>query len=98
VLNELGLSAEDAKEKKFFRGRGCEVCNNMGFKGRIGIFELMLITDEMRGLIMNNASTDVIRVEARKTGMRLLRDVGLDFVFDGTTTPEEVIRETMMEA
>jgi type IV pilus assembly protein PilB len=74
------------------------MCNNMGYKGRIGVFELMLITDEMRGMIMNSASTDALRDKARSNGMRGLRDVGLDFIYDGTTTCEEIIRETMLEA
>ncbi len=98
ALDELGLTAEEAKDKKFFRGTGCEACNNMGYKGRIGVYELMFITDIMRGMIMNNASTDDLRAEAQKNGMRGLRDVGMDFVYDGTTTCDEIIRETMTDA
>jgi len=70
----------------------------MGYKGRIGIYELMMITDEMRGMIMDNASTDVLRGKAKAGGMRMLRDAGMDFVYDGTTTCDEIIRETMMDA
>jgi type IV pilus assembly protein PilB len=97
ALSELDLTAEEAAEKTFYRGSGCEMCNNMGYKGRIGIYELMPITDEMRGMIMSNASTDMIRDKARANGMRGLREVGLDFVYDGTTTCDEIIRETMLE-
>jgi type IV pilus assembly protein PilB len=62
---------------------------------RIGIYEIMLLTDEMRELIMNKASTNVLREAARRNGMRTLRENGLALVFDGITTIEEVVRETL---
>jgi type IV pilus assembly protein PilB len=98
MLFELGMTLEDVKGKKFFRGRGCDVCNNTGFKGRVGLFELMVLNDDMRDMIMNNVSTDVLREAARKEGMVSLRDAGLAFVHDGTTTIEEIVRETILEA
>ena len=98
MLFELGMTLEDVKDKKFFRGRGCDVCNNTGFKGRVGLFELMVLNDDMRDMIMNNVSTDVLREAARKEGMVSLRDAGLAFVHDGTTTIEEIVRETILEA
>ena len=98
LIYELQLKREDLKGRKFYRGSGCNTCNNTGFKGRIGLFELMIMDDDLRTLIMENASADELRECARKKGMRLLRDAGLDFLFDGKTTAEEVIRETILES
>lgn len=94
-LMELGLSPDDVAGKKFYYGRGCEQCNSTGYRGRIGIYEIMTFNDEIRDLVMNNASTGVLREAARKNGMRLLRENGLAAIFDGVTTIEEVSRETM---
>ena len=94
LLMELKLTPEDVRGKTFFYGRGCERCNNTGYRGRIGIFELMVFDDECRDLIMNNASTDVLRDAAQRKGMHSLREHGLRSMFDGTTTIEEVVRET----
>ena len=77
---------------------GCDRCNRTGFKGRLGIYELMLMNDEMRDMIIRNCSTEELRNVAKKNGMVTLRDAGLDSVFAGLTTAEEVIRETILEA
>jgi type IV pilus assembly protein PilB len=98
VLEDLEVSAADLKGKKFFRGSGCETCNNTGYKGRVGLFELMIMNNELRELIMQNASTDDLREAARRGGMVSLRDAGMKAVYEGTTSPDEVIRETIMEA
>ena len=98
MLDDLELSPADLKGKRFFRGSGCENCNNTGYKGRVGLFELMILTNELRELIMQNASTDDLRTAAQKSGMITLRDAGMKACFEGTTTAEEVIRETIMEA
>jgi type IV pilus assembly protein PilB len=92
---EVSLSPDDVVGKKFYYGRGCEQCNSTGYRGRIGIYEIMTFNDEIRDLVMNNASTGVLRDAARKNGMRLLRENGLAAIFDGVTTIEEVSRETM---
>jgi type IV pilus assembly protein PilB len=94
-LMELELTPETVRDKKFFYGKGCEKCNNTGYRGRIGLFEIMLFNDEIRDLIMNHASTGVLREAARKAGMRTLRENGLTTVFDGITTIDEVSRETL---
>jgi type IV pilus assembly protein PilB len=94
-LMELDLTPEDVRDKKFFYGKGCEKCNNTGYRGRLGLFEIMLFNDEIRDLIMNHASTGVLREAARKAGMRTLRENGLMMVFDGITTIDEVSRETL---
>ena len=90
--------AEDLKGKTFFRGSGCETCNNTGYKGRVGLFELMIMNNELRDMIMRNASTDELREAAKRAGMVSLRDAGMKACFDGVTSAEEVIRETIMEA
>jgi type IV pilus assembly protein PilB len=97
MLADLQLTPADVAGKKFFRGKGCEACNNTGFKGRVGLFELMMLTEELRDMIIRNASTDDLRDAARKTGMVTLRDAGMRAVYEGITTVEEVIRETIIE-
>jgi len=96
-LKDLRLTEEEIKGKKFYYGRGCSRCNGTGYKGRIGIFEIMVFNDEIRDLIMNRASTNVLRVAAQKTGMKQLRDNGLAALYDGITTIDEISRETMIE-
>ena len=98
VLAELEIDPERAEGKTFFRGAGCNNCANTGYKGRIGLFELMMLDDELRDMIMENRTTDEIRDNAKAKGMVLLRDMGIDYVFDGTTTAEEIIRETVIDA
>jgi type IV pilus assembly protein PilB len=96
-LRELELTEDDIKGKKFYYGRGCGRCNNTGYKGRTGIFEIMILNDEIRELIMNRASTNLLRIAAQKAGMKLLRDSGLAVIYDGITTIDEVVKETVME-
>jgi type IV pilus assembly protein PilB len=96
-LFELQLTRDQIKGRKFYYGRGCSRCNNTGYKGRIAIFEIMVLNDEIRSLIMEKASTNVLRVAAQKAGMRLLRENGLAAIYDGITTIDEVVRETIIE-
>ncbi|MFW5923501.1 MAG: GspE/PulE family protein [Planctomycetota bacterium] len=97
TLMQVGLTPEDVEGKTFYRGRGCEYCNNIGYKGRMGIFEIMNMNDEIRDLLMTDASTGELRTCARKHGARALRHSGLLAVFDGDTTVEEVARATVTE-
>ncbi|MFO0819037.1 MAG: ATPase, T2SS/T4P/T4SS family [Pirellulales bacterium] len=97
-LWELGLTPDYIQGRKFFRGRGCEVCNNTGYKSRVGLFELMIMNDELRDMVMNNVSTDDMRKAAQRFGMVSLREAGLNFVQEGITTLDEVIRETILDA
>jgi type IV pilus assembly protein PilB len=97
MLMELNLSSEQVRGRTFYYGEGCDACNNTGYRGRQAIFEIMSIDDHLRDLIMKNASTNVLRTEARKRGMRTLRQAGLLAIYDGVTTIEEVVRETIME-
>jgi len=98
VLDDLELTTDQIRGKRFYRGAGCELCNNTGYKGRVGLFELMIMTNDLRDKIMANAQTDEIRELARKQGMITLRQAGVQRCFEGVTTPEEVIRETILEA
>ncbi|MFI4911170.1 MAG: GspE/PulE family protein [Sedimentisphaeraceae bacterium JB056] len=95
---EIGLLPEDVADKKFYYGKGCDLCSNTGYKGRLGLYEIMVFNDEIRDLIMNDASTAVLRNAARKNGMRMLRENGLKAIFDGVTTIDEVVKETIMES
>jgi type IV pilus assembly protein PilB len=96
-LMELGLRPEDVKGKKFHRGRGCDICNNTGYRGRCGIFEMLILNDEVREMVIAGASTQEIRAASRKYGSRSLRESGLLAIYDGLTTIEEVVRETLLE-
>jgi type IV pilus assembly protein PilB len=98
MLIELQLDRKALGERRFFRGTGCNSCNNTGYKGRVGLFELMVIDDELRDMIMNNETADAIRETAQGKGMILLRDAGLKFIFQGLTTVEEIVRETILES
>ena len=97
-LYELQLTRESLGDRKFYRGTGCTNCNNTGYKGRIGMFELMIMDDELREMIMNEASADELRIAAKRKGMRTLRDAGEAFIYEGKSTAEEVIRETILES
>lgn len=96
-LMELQLLPDDVKGKTFYYGRGCSKCNGTGYRGRTGIFEIMVFNDEIRDLVMNQASTNVLRSAGQKAGMKLLRDNGLTAIYNGITTIDEIAKETMME-
>ena len=97
LLLELQLPIEQARQYSFYYGKGCNRCNNSGYKGRTGIYELLMINDEIRDMITADASVDDIRNFARTQGMTTLREAGLKLIFDGVTTIDEVVRETVME-
>ena len=96
-LMELQLRPEDVGDKVFYYGKGCDYCNKTGYRGRVGLFESMILDDHLRELIMKRAATAILRREAIKGGMRTLRDVGLLAIYDGITTLDEVVRETIIE-
>jgi len=95
VLRELQLEQAQVEGKKFAYGKGCTTCNGTGYRGRVAIFEIMVVSDAIRHLIMDGAATSEVRTVSRQEGMRTLRESGLLAVFDGLTTVEEVLRETM---
>ena len=96
-IMELALKPEDVGERVFFYGKGCDYCNGTGYRGRMGIYEIMALDDTLRELIMRRGSTAVIRREAIKRGMRTLREAGLMAIYEGITTLDEVVRETIIE-
>lgn len=97
LLVDLKLRPQDIVGKKFYQGRGCQACNNTGYKGRVGIFELMIMNDDLRDMIVRNATTDELRDAAVRFGMTSLRDTGLNLIFDGVSTIEEIVRETVVD-
>ncbi|HQX53947.1 MAG TPA: ATPase, T2SS/T4P/T4SS family [Planctomycetaceae bacterium] len=97
LLMELQLPLDTARKYKFYYGKGCARCNNSGYKGRVGIYEMMIMSDEIRDAIAAEASGDDLRDIARQQGMTTLRESGLKLIFDGATTIDEVVRETVIE-
>ncbi len=97
MLMELNMRREEARGKKFFYGKGCSRCNNTGYRGRCGIFELVIVNDEIRDLISSGASTDQLAKACRAHGMTPLREYGMQAIHKGVTTIDEVVRETILE-
>jgi type IV pilus assembly protein PilB len=94
ILSSLNLSPHEVAGKNFYYGKGCRSCNHTGYKGRKGIYELLDITDPIRDLITQSAPSLVIRQKAIELGMETLREDGLRAIFDGISTPEEVLKYT----
>jgi type IV pilus assembly protein PilB len=95
-LTAIGFSEREARTVKIFRGRGCEQCNDTGYKGRVALFEVMQIDDTMRELILSGANSIELRDQAIESGMMTLRMSGLQKIRDGVTSIEEIIRETVV--
>ena len=95
ALIEVGFTAEEAKKLKTYKGKGCSTCNNTGYKGRIGLYEVLEVSDEIRELILIGASALELRKKAIDDGMISLRESGLHKIRNGVTTIEEVVRETV---
>jgi type IV pilus assembly protein PilB len=95
ALMQAGFSAEDAKTVVPNKGKGCEKCNNTGYKGRVGLYEVMEVTEDLRELILVGASALELRRKAVDEGMITLRGSGLRKVKEGVTTIDEVVRETV---
>jgi type IV pilus assembly protein PilB len=93
-LAMLNLSPHDLGDKLFYYGRGCSTCNDTGYKGRKGIYELLVISDAVRTLINERAPTVVVRQKAVELGMVTLREDGLRSIFEGDTSIEEVVKYT----
>ena len=96
ALVEAGFTAEEAPSLKTYKGRGCQVCNNTGFKGRVGLYEVMEVVDELKELIIIGATALEIRKKASELGMLSLRESGLCKIRAGITTIEEVLKETVL--
>lgn len=96
-LLELALTPEEVRGQRFARGRGCDNCNKSGYRGRMALFEIMEMDDAGRELVMQEASTAVLRDHAKKMGMRTLRESGLLAIYETQTTIDEVVRETIVD-
>ncbi|HXG82868.1 MAG TPA: ATPase, T2SS/T4P/T4SS family [Pyrinomonadaceae bacterium] len=96
ALVEIGFTPEETPDLKIYKGKGCQVCNGTGYKGRIGLYEVMEITDELRELIIIGASAIELRRKAIDCGMITLRESGLHKIRAGMTTIEEVVKETVL--
>lgn len=95
-LVEVGFSKEEAPGIKLYKGKGCSNCNNTGYRGRVGLYEVMDMTDELRELIIIGASAMELRKKAIEVGMITLRQSGLHKIRAGITTIEEVVKETVL--
>jgi type IV pilus assembly protein PilB len=95
-LIEIGFSPEEAPSIKSYKGKGCQICNGTGYKGRVGLYEVMEVTDELRELIIIGASAIELRKRAVELGMITLRESGLYKLREGVTTIEEVVKETVL--
>jgi len=95
-LYELNLSKEKVQGRRFYYGEGCKTCANSGYKGRMAIFEIMRGTPKVKDLITRNVPLTELTKMARKEGMRVLRESGIMAIFEGRTTIEEIVRETVL--
>ena len=96
ALMNLGYSKDEVGTFTVYKGRGCDKCNNTGYKGRVGLIEVMTINDDLRELILSGGTAIDIKKKAAETGMISLRRSGLIKIKDGVTTIEEVVRETVL--
>ncbi len=97
MLMELNLVEEQVAGRVFYHGTGCEQCRNTGYRGRMALYEIMVMDDELREMVIKRQSSAQLREAARKRGMRSLRESGLLAIYDGMTTIEEVVSQTMDE-
>jgi type IV pilus assembly protein PilB len=96
LLRELGPDSTQFEDSTLYFGKGCEECHHTGYKGRVGLFEILRLDAAMKSRVLKGGSTNELREAARASGMRSLRDSGLDAVLEGVTTIEEVLRETLV--
>jgi type IV pilus assembly protein PilB len=94
LLEEMGVSPKEVEGITFYKGRGCQECNSTGYRGRVGLYEVMLITPEIREMILQGTSSDDLRLKAVEQGMKTLRMDAVDKIKQGITTVEEMVRET----
>jgi type II secretory ATPase GspE/PulE/Tfp pilus assembly ATPase PilB-like protein len=97
MLTELPMAGHGVAAVRVARGSGCEQCANTGFRGRSGIYELMMVTDEIRQLILSQSDSKALKDQARSQGMQTLREAGWQKVMEQVTTFSEVIRVTQVE-
>jgi type IV pilus assembly protein PilB len=95
LLIDLGIPPDEVKSFQVYKGKGCSICNNTGYKGRLGLYEVMPMKEEVKELVLSRASNSEIKKEAIRLGMKTLRQSGITKIKDGVTTIEEVLRSTI---
>jgi len=95
LLIDLGIAPDEVKSFQVYKGKGCPICNNTGYKGRIGLYEVMPMKEEVKELVLSRASTSEIKKEAIRLGMKTLRQSGIMKIKEGVTTVEEIFRSTI---
>ena len=95
LLIDLGIPPDEVKSFQVYKGKGCSICNNTGYKGRVGLYEVMPMREEIKELILSRASNSEVKKEAIRLGMKTLRQSGISKIKDGVTTIEEVLRSTI---
>jgi type IV pilus assembly protein PilB len=96
ALLSAGFSEAEAHDIKLYKGRGCDKCNNTGYKGRTALIEVMSMSEDIRELVLSGATAIELRRKAREEGMITLRESGLHKIREGVTTIDEVVRETVL--
>jgi type IV pilus assembly protein PilB len=95
LLIDLGVPPDEVKSFPVYKGKGCSLCNNTGYKGRVGLYEVMPMKEEVKELVLSRASTSEVKKEAIRLGMKTLRQSGIAKIKEGVTTVEEVLRSTI---
>ena len=95
LLIDLGIPPDEVKSFPVYKGKGCPLCNNTGYKGRVGLYEVMTLKEEIKELVLSRASTSEVKKEAIRLGMKTLRQSGIAKIKEGVTTIEEVLRSTI---
>jgi type IV pilus assembly protein PilB len=98
ALRDIGFTEEESTEAKVYKPAGCNTCHNTGYKGRIGLFEVMEVTDDIKDMILSRAQSKDIKNKAMENGMTTLRRSGLKKIMEGITSVEEVLRETIKDS
>jgi type IV pilus assembly protein PilB len=97
ILTDCGFSPDQVTVARLYKGSGCRVCNDSGYKGRVALYEVMRFTDSLKEMVLQGASTAELKLGAVKNGMNTLRASGIRKIMDGVTTPEEIMRVTMAD-
>ena len=98
LLNSLGIRSDQIADASFMKGEGCVKCNGTGFRGRVGIFEMFQVNEELQSMIYEDASLVALRDKAREMGMRNMREDGIRKIIGGITTPQEVLHATVSDS
>ena len=96
ALIDIGFSPEEAPDIQLYKGKGCDICSNSGYKGRVGLYEVFEVSDTIKELILVGATSLELKKKAAEEGMLTLRGSGLQKLREGVTTVEEIVRETVL--